>query len=137
MCLDFNCIFRKALYGGGLLLITRRRNAPRCAMLPAPPPLPRWAALPAAQQAQIRALTAAHGLSDAAVVPSLYLHLALWPEFLALLPELLAPLQADGGLVRVRNAALGSGAPCRAGVDRCSWRSASAPCALTRIPDAA
>jgi len=31
------------------------------------------------QQAQIRAFTAAHGLSDAAVVPSLYLHLALSP----------------------------------------------------------
>jgi hypothetical protein len=84
----------------------RLAPAPRGAMLPAPPPLPRLAALPAAQQAHIRALTAAHGLSDAAVVPSLYLHLALWPEFLALLPELLAPLQADGGLVRVRNAAV-------------------------------
>ena len=84
----------------------RPATAPRGAMLPAPPPLPRLAALPPAQQAQIRALTAAHGLSDTAVVPSLYLHLALWPNFLALLPELLAPLQADGGLVRTRNAAV-------------------------------
>ena len=80
--------------------------APRGAMLPAPPPLSRLAALPAAQQAQIRALTAAHGLSDAAVVPSLYLHLALWPEFLARLPDLLAPLHADGGLHRLRDAAV-------------------------------
>ena len=80
--------------------------APRGAMLAAPPPLPRLAALPQAQRAQIRALTAAHGLSDAAVVPSLYLHLALWPDFLALLPELLAPLQAEGGLVRARDAAV-------------------------------
>jgi len=80
--------------------------APRGAMLPAPPPLPRFAALPPAQQAQIRALTAAHGLSDAAVVPSLYLHLALWPAFLARLPELLAPLQADRGLLRARDAAV-------------------------------
>ena len=80
--------------------------APRGAMLPVPPPLPRLASLPPAQQAQIRALTAAHGLSDAAVVPSLYLHLALWPEFLALLPDLLAPLHADGGLARARDAAV-------------------------------
>jgi hypothetical protein len=40
------------------------------------------------------------------VVPSLYLHLALWPNFLALLPELLAPLPAEQGLVRTRNAAV-------------------------------
>ncbi|MCA3283817.1 MAG: hypothetical protein ING16_13200 [Roseomonas sp.] len=80
--------------------------APRGAMLPAPPPLPRLASLPPAQQAQIRTLTAAHGLSDAAVVPSLYVHLALWPEFLAQLPALVAPLQADQGLVRARGAAV-------------------------------
>ena len=67
-------------------------------MLPTPPPLPRLAALPPALQAQIHALTAAHGLSDGAVVPSLYLHLALWPDFLARLPDMLAPLRADGGL---------------------------------------
>lgn len=84
----------------------RPASAPRGAMLPAPPPLPRLAALPSTQQAQIRALTAAHGLSDAAVVPSLYLHLALWPDFLAQLPELLAPLQADSGLARARDAAV-------------------------------
>jgi hypothetical protein len=80
--------------------------APRGPMLPAPPALPRLAILPEALQAQIRTLTAAHGLSDAAVVPSLYLHLALWPEFLARLPDLLAPLHADGGLHRLRDAAV-------------------------------
>lgn len=80
--------------------------APRGAMLPAPPPLPRFVDLPPAQQAQIRALTAAHGLSDAAVVPSLYLHLALWPEFLARLPELLAPLHAEQRLHGARDAAV-------------------------------
>ena len=80
--------------------------APRGAMLPVPPPLPRLASLPHLQQAQIRALTAVHGLSDAAVVPSLYLHLALWPEFLAMLPDLLAPLHANGGLPRARDAAV-------------------------------
>ncbi len=80
--------------------------APRGAMLAAPPPLPRLAALPQAQQAQIRALAAAHGLSDAAVVPSLYLHLALWPDFLALLPQLLAPLHAEQRLHSARDAAV-------------------------------
>ncbi|MCA3324777.1 MAG: hypothetical protein INF75_05295 [Roseomonas sp.] len=80
--------------------------AARGAMLPRPPALPRLAALPVALQAQIRALTAAHGLSDAAVVPSLYLHLALWPEFLAGLPDMLAPLRADAGLTQSRDAAI-------------------------------
>jgi hypothetical protein len=63
------------------------------------------ARLPAALQAQIRALTAAHGLSDAAVVPSLYLHLALWPDVLARLPDILAPLRANGGLAHWRDTA--------------------------------
>ncbi len=80
--------------------------APRGAMLPAPPPLPRLAALPEETRAQILGLTAAHALSDAAVVPSLYLHLALWPDFLAQLPAVLAPLHADGGLKRARAAAV-------------------------------
>jgi hypothetical protein len=84
----------------------RPAPAARGLMLPAPPPLPRLAALPPAQQVQIRALTAAHGLSDAAVVPSLYLHLALWPEFLAQLSGLLAPLHADQGLRSARDAAV-------------------------------
>jgi hypothetical protein len=81
-------------------------HAPRGPMLPAPPPLPRLAALAPALQAQIHALTSAHGLSDGAVVPSLYLHLALWPDFLAQLPDMLAPLRADGGLVHWRNVAV-------------------------------
>ena len=80
--------------------------ASRGPMLPAPPPLPRLAALPPALQAQIQALTAAHGLSDAAVVPSLYLHLALWPDFLAQLRYMIAPLRADGGLAHWRDTAV-------------------------------
>jgi hypothetical protein len=40
------------------------------------------------------------------VVPSLYLHLALWPEFLAQLSGLLAPLHADQGLRSARDAAV-------------------------------
>ncbi len=80
--------------------------APRGPILPAPPPLPRLAAPPPTLQAQISILTGTHTLSDAAVVPSLYLHLALWPDFLAQLPNLLAPLHADGGLAHWRNAAV-------------------------------
>jgi hypothetical protein len=79
--------------------------ASRGPMLPAPPPLPRLAALAPALQAQIHALTAAHGLSDGAVVPSLYLHLALWPDVLARLPDMLAPLRADGGMAHWRDTA--------------------------------
>ena len=80
--------------------------AARGPMLSAPPPLPRLVALHPALQAQIRALTAAHGLSDGAVVPSLYLHLALWPDFLARLPDMLAPLRANGGLAHWRDTAV-------------------------------
>jgi hypothetical protein len=75
-------------------------------MLPAPPPLPQFTSLAPAQQAQIQALTAAHGLSDGAVVPSLYLHLALWPDVLTRLPDMLAPLRADGGLAHWRDTAV-------------------------------
>lgn len=74
--------------------------------LPAPPALPPLAALPPAPAAAVRALAARHGLSDAAVVPSLYLHLALWPAVLAALPATLAPLFAEGVLASARDAAV-------------------------------
>ena len=76
------------------------------AMLPAPPPLPRLAALPPELAAAARALAARHGLSDPSVMPSLYLHLAHWPAVLAALPGVLAPLLADGALARARDAAV-------------------------------
>ncbi|MBP0464492.1 hypothetical protein J5Y09_11300 [Roseomonas sp. PWR1] len=76
------------------------------AMLPAPPPLPRLGGLPPVLAAAARALAARHGLSDPAVMPSLYLHLAHWPEVLTALPETLAPLFADGALARARDAAV-------------------------------
>jgi hypothetical protein len=59
------------------------------AMLPAPPPLPRLDALPAGTAALVTALAARHGNG---VVPSLYLHLAHWPDFLATLPDRAASL---------------------------------------------
>ncbi|MBR0672300.1 hypothetical protein [Neoroseomonas soli] len=75
-------------------------------MLPEPPPLPRLAELPAPLADAVRSLAARHGLSDASVVPSLYLHLAQWPVVLGALPALLAPLFAGGGLVTARDAAV-------------------------------
>lgn len=80
--------------------------APVGAMLPAPPPLPRLADMPAPLAQAARALAARHGISDAAVMPSLYLHLAHWPELLLSLPATLAPLFADGALARARDAAV-------------------------------
>ncbi len=76
------------------------------APLPAPPPLPRLDALPPSLAEAARALAARHGLSDAAVMPSLYLHLAHWPAVLESLPRTLAPLFAAGVLDRARDAAV-------------------------------
>ncbi|MBR0679830.1 hypothetical protein GXW74_04980 [Roseomonas eburnea] len=76
------------------------------AMLPPPPPLARLAELPPASAAVARALAARHGLSDPSVVPSLYLHLAQWPEVLSALPGLLAPLFDGGVLAASRDAAV-------------------------------
>jgi len=73
-------------------------SAPVGAMLPVPPALPRLNALPPELAAAVRALAARHGLSDPGIVPSLYLHLALWPQVLAALPALLAPLFAGDAL---------------------------------------
>jgi hypothetical protein len=80
--------------------------APIGAPLPAPPPLPRLDALPPSLAEAARALAARHGLSDAAVMPSLYLHLAQWPAVLEALPAMLAPLFAVGVLARARDAAV-------------------------------
>lgn len=80
--------------------------APVGAMLPSPPALPRLSDLPPDTAALVRGLAARHGLSDAAVVPSLYLHLAQWPAVLAMLPGLLAPLLSAGRLAAARDAAV-------------------------------
>lgn len=80
--------------------------APVGAALPPPPPLPRLADLAPDAAATVRALAARHGLSDPAVVPSLYLHAALWPEVLAALPDALAPIFEGGALDAARAAAI-------------------------------
>jgi hypothetical protein len=74
-------------------------------MLPAPPPLPRLETLAAPVSALVHELAARHG--EAAVVPSLYLHLAHWPALLAALPGWLGPRLAPealaaGGTTAVR-----------------------------------
>ncbi|BDG73915.1 hypothetical protein [Roseomonas fluvialis] len=94
------------LRAGGLAPGRAAAPAPIGAPLPAPPPLPRLDALPPALADAARALAARHGLSDPAVMPSLYLHLAHWPAVLGALPDALAPLFADGALARTRDAAV-------------------------------
>lgn len=76
------------------------------AMLPPPPALPRLAELPPDLAAVVRALSAKHGLSDASVVPSLYLHLTHWPALLARMPGLLAPVLSPEGVAAGRDAAV-------------------------------
>jgi hypothetical protein len=70
------------------------------------PPLPRMDGLPGAVRAAVSALAALHDPSEP-VVPSLYRHLALWPEVLPPLREALAPRFADGRIVSLRASLLG------------------------------
>ncbi|MBW6397808.1 hypothetical protein KPL78_08135 [Roseomonas sp. HJA6] len=77
--------------------------APIGAPLPEPPPLPCIGTLSPAATATVQDLAARHALSDATVIPSLYLHLTLWPDLLAALPALLP----DAGTLRAgRDAAV-------------------------------
>ncbi len=62
--------------------------------------------LPGAARAAVSALAALHDPSEP-VVPSLYRHLALWPEVLPPLREALAPRFADGRIVSLRSSLLG------------------------------
>lgn len=94
------------LRAGGLAPGAPAATAPIGATLPAPPPLPRLDELPPPLAATVRGLAARHGLSDPTVVPSLYLHLAHWPEVVAGLPALLAPLFDGGVLAAARDAAV-------------------------------
>jgi hypothetical protein len=94
------------LRGAGVAPAEAGAPAPIGAPLAPPPPLPRLADLPPALADTAHALAARHGLSDAAVMPSLYLHLAHWPQVLAAMPVTLAPLFADGVLAQARDAAV-------------------------------
>ncbi len=109
---------------------TPRTSAPVGPALPAPPPLPRLDTLPPAEAATVRTLAAAHGLSDPAVVPSLYLHLAHWPEVLARLPGQLAPIFAGTALRDARDAAVAAAAAEAPGLIAALGPAPAAPAAL-------
>ncbi|MDB5374701.1 MAG: hypothetical protein JWP04_3343, partial [Belnapia sp.] len=71
--------------------------------LPAPPPLPRLDALAPGIAALVEGLAARH---PGGVVPSLYLHLAHWPQLLAALPAWAGELIEPGAIVAARDATL-------------------------------
>jgi hypothetical protein len=81
------------------------RGAAALMPLPAVPPMPRTEALDPTTMQQVRGLAALHGEEGIAAIPSLYRHLALWPE---LLPRLYAPLKqaAEAGLIQEGRQAL-------------------------------
>lgn len=72
-------------------------------MLPALPALPRMEALPADVAQRVRTLASLHaGAADAGIVPSLYLHLAWWPDLLDRIREPLRSFVSTGGLAAAR-----------------------------------
>lgn len=77
---------------------------PAPAMLPAPPPIPRFGELPRDVAAAVQALAARHG--EAGVVPSLYLHLAHWPAIPAALPAWLGAVLEPSAIRSGRDAAV-------------------------------
>ncbi len=72
--------------------------------LPPVPAMPRLETLDPATRAAVQALAALHGAEGATVVPSLYRHLALWPDLLPPLHAALAPLVHAGMIARGREA---------------------------------
>jgi hypothetical protein len=74
-------------------------------MLPNSVPLPKLEDLPEAVARDVRALGALHG-HEAGVIPTLYLHLANWPELLKPLYAALSPMIAMGRVAALRDAAI-------------------------------
>lgn len=69
---------------------------------PAPlPPVPALASLPPALQARLAAIAPLHGMSG--VVPTLYLHLGLWPDLLAWSLDALEPALRAGTVLAARD----------------------------------
>jgi len=99
-----NLIVLTALLRGKLGESQTLSGAPP-AMLPAPPPLPRLDSLPAKARREVLALAGLHGHA-AGIIPTLYLHLAHWPELLAPLYTALSPMMAMGRIAGLREAAL-------------------------------
>ena len=75
-------------------------------MLPAVPRVPRLAELPPALAEAVRSLAARHGAEAGGVIPTLYLHLALWPAMVEILPRWLGPVLTPEGLASGRDVAL-------------------------------
>jgi hypothetical protein len=70
---------------------------------PALPPIRRLDDLDEQLAARIAEIAALHGGGEAGVIPSLYLHLANWPPFLALVADRVLPSLQDGTVGRVRD----------------------------------
>jgi hypothetical protein len=68
------------------------------------PPLPAMEALPPHVAAQVRALNRMGAEGAPQIIASMYRHLTHWPASLALCRALLAPLDADGALLRAVDA---------------------------------
>ena len=69
------------------------------------PPLPPMASLPSAVQRLIEDLNNFGEDTAPFLIASMYRHLAYWPPYLAIVRTLLAPLQADGSLSALTQAA--------------------------------
>jgi len=68
------------------------------------PPVPRLDDLPAAMQVRLAAIAPLHGMSG--VVPTLYLHLGLWPEILPWALDAVEPVLRSGAVATARAALL-------------------------------
>jgi len=79
-------------------------------MLPPVPPIPRLDSLPPELAAAVQRLAARHGASAKGVIPSLYLHLALWPPAVEALPRWLGDALTPEGIARGRDAAVAAAA---------------------------
>lgn len=79
-------------------------QAPGLHPLPPVPPMPRLEALDPEALRLVRALAALHGEEGAAAIPSLYRHLALWPELLPGLHAALAEAAGSGLIQQGRQA---------------------------------
>nr|WP_314074510.1 hypothetical protein [uncultured Roseococcus sp.] len=100
-----NLILLTALQRGRLGEAPSPAATPPVRMLPEPPALPKLDALPEAVARDVRALAALHG-HEGGVIPTLYLHLAVWPALLRPLYSALSPMMAMGRIAALRDLAI-------------------------------
>ena len=91
---------RLALDSPPRLRATRPEPVTAPVYLPDIPPIRRLGDLDPDLAAKVNRLAELHGVGAAGVIPSLYLHLANWPSFLALVAERVMPLLKDGTVAR-------------------------------------